>query len=94
MKVNLLTIQNEEKKTTDNMENTSQNMERTNEESSTSQTDMMVDIERQKLSLLERMVKEQEKTNNRLSLIFENQKVELRNHDQMIDLLYRIAFNK
>lgn len=54
----------------------------------------MADIERQKLYFLERIVKEQEKTNTRLHSIIENQKQEFRNHDRMIDLLYRIAFNK
>lgn len=52
------------------------------------------DIERRKLFLLERIVKEQEKTNTRLHSIIENQKQEFRNQDRMIDLLYRIAFNK
>lgn len=54
----------------------------------------MAKIERQKLYYLERIVKEQEKTNTRLHSIIENQKQEFRNHDRMIDLLYRIAFNK
>lgn len=54
----------------------------------------MAKIERQKLYYLERIVKEQEKTNTRLHLIIENQKQEFRNQDRMIDLLYRIAFNK
>lgn len=54
----------------------------------------MTEIERQKLYYLERIVKEQEKTNMRLHSIIENQKQEFRNHDRMIDLLYRIAFNK
>lgn len=56
--------------------------------------DRFADIERQKLYYLERIVKEQEKTNTRLHSIIENQKQEFRNHDRMIDLLYRIAFNK
>lgn len=54
----------------------------------------MAEMERQKLYYLERMVKEQEKTNSRLHSIIENQKQQFRNHDRMIDLLYRIAFNK
>lgn len=56
--------------------------------------DMLTDIERQKLYFLERIIKEQEKTNSRLHSIIENQKQEFRNHDRMIELLYRIAFNK
>lgn len=68
-------------------------MQQCSEESSCG-TDMMAEIERQKLYYLERIVKEQEKTNTRLHSIIENQKQEFRNHDRMIDLLYRIAFNK
>lgn len=56
--------------------------------------DPMADIERKKLYCLERILKEQEKTNIRLHSIVENQKQEFCNHDRMIDLLYRIAFNK
>lgn len=63
-------------------------------EESTYGGDVLAEIERQKLYFLEKMVKEQEKTNNRLNSIIENQKQEFRNHDRMIDLLYRIAFNK
>lgn len=59
-----------------------------------SSCDDMAEIERRKLYFLERIVKEQEKTNTRLHSIIENQKQEFRNHDRMIDLLYRIAFNK
>ena len=59
-----------------------------------SSCDGMAEIERRKLYFLERIVKEQEKTNTRLHSIIENQKQEFRNHDRMIDLLYRIAFNK
>lgn len=77
------------------METKSQNMEpRTSEESPSSHSGSMVDIERQKLFLLERMIKEQEKTNSRLALIVQNQKTESSSHERMIDLLYRIAFNK
>lgn len=63
-------------------------------EESSRGNDMLTEIERQKLYYLERIVKEQEKTNLRLHSIIENQKQEFRNHDRMIDLLYRIAFNK
>lgn len=56
--------------------------------------DPMAEIERKKLFYLERILKEQEKTNLRLHSIFENQKHECRNQDRMIELLYRIAFNK
>lgn len=63
-------------------------------EESSCRNDMLTEIERQKLYYLERIVKEQEKTNTRLHSIIENQKQEFRNHDRMIDLLYRIAFNK
>lgn len=66
------------------------------------------DIERQKLNYLEQIVKQSErtnqiqlqmlnsmeKTNNRLHLIVENQRLERQNHDRMIELLYRIAYNK
>lgn len=66
------------------------------------------EIERQKLNLLEKIAKQQEKThvihvqmlsslekaNNRLHLIVENQRLERHNHDRMIELLYRIAYNK
>lgn len=54
----------------------------------------MAEIEKQKLYYLEKIAKEQEKTNNRLHSIIENQKQEFRNHDRMIELLYRIAYNK
>lgn len=70
-----------------------QTLQQGSQESSCS-GDMMTEIERQKLYYLERIVKEQEKTNTRLHSIIENQKQEFRNHDRMIDLLYRIAFNK
>lgn len=70
-----------------------QPLQQCSEESSCG-NDMMAEIERQKLFLLERIIKEQEKTNTRLHSIIENQKQEFRNHDRMIDLLYRIAFNK
>lgn len=63
-------------------------------EESSSGGDMHSEMERRKLYYLERIVKEQEKTNTRLHSIIENQKQEFRNHDRMIDLLYRIAFNK
>lgn len=63
-------------------------------EESTCSNDMLAEMERQKLYYLERIVKEQEKTNTRLHSIIENQKQEFRNHDRMIELLYRIAFNK
>lgn len=63
-------------------------------EESCSGGESLVEIERKKLYYLERIVKEQEKTNIRLHSIVENQKQEFRNHDRMIDLLYRIAFNK
>lgn len=78
------------------MEHTSQQhtQQRTSEESVCSRNDSLADIERQKLFFLERMVKEQEKTNTRLNSIIEHQKQAFRNHDRMIDLLYRIAFNK
>lgn len=56
--------------------------------------DTMAEIEKQKLYYLEKIAKEQEKTNNRLHSIIENQKQEFRNHDRMIELLYRIAYNK
>lgn len=64
--------------------------------------------ERQSLTFLEQMARQQEKTNefhlqilsslektnNRLHSIVENQRLERRNHDRMIELLYRIAYNK
>lgn len=64
--------------------------------------------DRQSLNYLEQMAKQQEKTNefhlqilsslektnNRLHSIVENQRLERRNHDRMIELLYRIAYNK
>lgn len=66
------------------------------------------ELERQKLNCLEKIVKQQEKTheihvqmlgslekaNNRLHLLVENQRLERQNHDRMIELLYRIAYNK
>lgn len=64
------------------------------EESCSGSCDPMVEIERRKLYYLERILKEQEKTNLRLHSICEHQKQEFRNQDRMIDLLYRIAFNK
>lgn len=64
------------------------------DESCSGTDDPMVAIEREKLYYLERILREQEKTNMRLHSICENQKQEVRNHDRMIDLLYRIAFNK
>lgn len=56
--------------------------------------DVLAEIERKKLFYLERILKEQEKTNTRLHSILENQKQEFHNHDRMIELLYRIAYNK
>lgn len=56
--------------------------------------DVSAEIERRKLYYLERILKEQEKTNTRLHSIIENQKQEFNNHDRMIELLYRIAYNK
>lgn len=73
---------------------TSQQPQQQGREESSSGGDMTTEIERQKLYYLERIVKEQEKTNTRLHSIIENQKQEFRNHDRMIELLYRIAFNK
>lgn len=63
-------------------------------EEPTSGIETMAEIEKQKLFYLEKIAKEQEKTNNRLHSIIENQKQEFRNHDRMIELLYRIAYNK
>lgn len=56
--------------------------------------EMLAEIEKQKIYYLEKIAKEQEKTNNRLHSIIENQKQEFRNQDRMIELLYRIAYNK
>lgn len=64
--------------------------------------------DRQSQIYLEQMAKQQEKTNefhlqilsslektnNRLHSIVENQRLERQNHDRMIELLYRIAYNK
>lgn len=63
-------------------------------DSSSSSSELLAEIEKQKLYYLEKIAKEQEKTNNRLHSIIENQKQECRNHDRMIELLYRIAYNK
>lgn len=66
------------------------------------------EFERQKLNYLEKIAKQQEKsheihlqmlssmekTNNRLHLIVENQRLERQNNDRMVELLYRIAYNK
>lgn len=71
-----------------------QQQQQTSAEEPTSGTETMAEIEKQKLFYLEKIVKEQEKTNNRLHSIIENQKQEFRNHDRMIELLYRIAYNK
>lgn len=68
--------------------------QQTSEESSCGSNELLTEIERQKLFYLEKIAKEQEKTNNRLHSIIENQKQEFRNHDRMIELLYRIAYNK
>lgn len=68
--------------------------QQTSEDASSGSTDLMAEIERKKLYYLEKIAKEQEKTNNRLHSIIENQKQEFRNHDRMIELLYRIAYNK
>lgn len=70
-----------------------QHYQQSSEESSCG-NDLLTEIERKKLYYLERIVKEQEKANTRLHSIIENQKQEFRNQDRMIDLLYRIAFNK
>lgn len=73
-----------------------------------SQLGNLCNFERQKLNYLEKIAQQQEKTNefhlhllntlektnNRLHLIVENQRLERRNHDRMIELLYRIAYNK
>lgn len=67
-------------------------LQKSNDESGSS--DMLAEIERKKLYYMERMLKEQEKTNTRLHSILENQKQEFHNHDRMIELLYRIAYNK
>lgn len=64
------------------------------QEESCSGGESFAELERRKLFYLERIVKEQEKTNIRLHAIIENQKQESRNHERMIDYLYRIAFNK
>lgn len=67
-----------------------------------------VDMQRLKLNYLEQIAKHQEKmheihlqmlssmekANNRLHIIVENQRLERHNHDRMIELLYRIAYNK
>lgn len=66
-------------------------MQRTSDECS---GDVLADIERKKLYYLERILKEQEKANTRLHSIIENQKQEFHNHSRMIELLYRIAYNK
>ncbi len=66
------------------------------------------EIECRKLNYLERIAKQQEKThelqlqmlnsmektNNRLHMIVENQRLERENNDRMVELLYRIAYNK
>lgn len=57
-------------------------------------SDLIAEFERKKLYCLERILKEQEKANTRLHSIIENQKQEFHNHDRMIELLYRIAYNK
>lgn len=54
-------------------------------------SDELTEIERKKLYYLERMVKEQEKTNLRLHSILENQKQDF---SRMVDLLYHIAYSK
>lgn len=54
-------------------------------------SDELTEIERKKLYYLERILKEQEKTNTRLHLILENQKQDFH---RMIDLLYHIAYSK
>lgn len=71
-----------------------QHQSKSSEEFSSSSDVMLAEIERKKLYCLERIIKEQEKTNIRLHSILENQKQEFLNHDRMIDLLYRIAYNK
>lgn len=53
--------------------------------------DELADIERKKLYYMERILKEQEKTNIRLHSILENQKQDFH---RMIDLLYHIAYSK
>lgn len=63
-------------------------------DSSSCGSELLTEIEKQKLYYLEKIAKEQEKTNNRLHSIIENQKQECRNQDRMIELLYRIAYNK
>lgn len=88
------------------MDSNSQSMheQQTNENTECGSTD----FERQKLNYLEQIAKQQEKmheihlqmlnsmekTNNRLHIIVENQRLERHNHDRMIELLYRIAYNK
>lgn len=59
--------------------------------SSSRASDELADIERKKLYYLERILKEQEKTNLRLHSILENQK---QDSHRMIDLLYHIAYSK
>lgn len=54
-------------------------------------SDELVEIERKKLYYMERIIKEQEKTNLRLHSILENQKQDFH---RMIDLLYHIAYSK
>lgn len=63
-------------------------------DTSSCSTDILTEIERQKLYFLDKIAREQEKINNRLHSIIENQKQECRNQDRMIELLYRIAYNK
>lgn len=72
---------------------TSSHLQRASDDLSCS-GDVMAEIERKKLYYLERILKEQEKTNIRLHTILESQKQNFHNHDRMIELLYRIAYNK
>lgn len=51
----------------------------TSKSSDESSSDMLAEMERRKLYFMERMLKEQEKTNSRLHSILENQKQEFHN---------------
>lgn len=65
-------------------QSTMQQQQQSSAEEPPSGNESMAEIEKQKLYYLERIAKEQEKTNNRLHSIIENQKQEQRNADRMI----------
>lgn len=70
-------------------QSTMQQQQQSSAEEPPSGIESMAELEKQKLYYLEKIAKEQEKTNNRLHSIIENQKQEQRNADRMIGTIWQ-----